>query len=68
MTAICGSPACLSLEVNILSGWFYRVENEKKVMIVPPDEVNAEIINATLSDSINQLLNDREPMGFLAGP
>lgn len=44
----------------------YRIENEKEVMIVPPDETNEEIINGTLSDAINALVNDRELLLFLA--
>ncbi len=45
----------------------YRVENKKRVMIVPPDETNAEIINRTVSEAINALVNDRELLLFLAG-
>ena len=47
---------------------FYRVKNEKRVMIVPPDETNSKIINATVSEAINGLLNDRDLMLFLLGP
>ena len=44
----------------------YRIENEKRVLIVPPDETNAEIINETISEAINALVNDRELLLFLA--
>jgi len=45
---------------------FYRIENEKRVMIVPPDETNAEIINKSVSEAINSLISDGDLLTFLA--
>jgi uncharacterized lipoprotein YajG len=44
----------------------FRVENEKRVVIVPPDETNSEVINGAVSEVINDLVNDRDLMTFMA--
>lgn len=44
----------------------YRVDEEKRVMVVPGADANAQQINATVSAVIQELFNDTELFNFLA--
>jgi len=45
---------------------FYRVENEKRVVIVPTAEANEKLINEILNDILKKLFDDSELINFLA--
>lgn len=44
----------------------YRVDEEKRVMVVPGADANAEQINATVSAVLQEMFNDPELFKFLA--
>lgn len=44
----------------------YRVDDEKRVMVVPGADSNAEMINTTVSAVLQEMFNDAELFRFLA--
>jgi uncharacterized lipoprotein YajG len=45
---------------------FYRVANEKRVMLVPTADANEKLINEILNDILKKLLDDSQLISFLA--
>ena len=44
----------------------YRIDNEKRVVVVPSAKGNEELINTAIEQVLQKMFNDQELLNFLA--